>query len=500
MENTLRCRFFASCAGVTVQHLQDGWVKSAKSRVCPSCQIAGAQDRPVCMPSHMQPEPGQRIDDAIGFCAVCCANCSLQQCFVHSKSPKALGWKACGSQRTWKCVSCIHEVQHENARCTFYAACSSETTDSLIASQGWCKIGRGHHCASCQQAIRDNTPLAVPRDMHDLEPGQRIDADAGFILLCCRACLSKVCFLHPKSPKAAGWHSQRGYALCGDCRELPADFNGPPEPFSPGAEHSIVSQKILKLCQALNQYPDLPDWVRDVRDSRLKLEGKYAPWKGMGDPSEQDGGNAAGSILVLAMLCPDRFGVPGGESLKIVGVPPPPGILEISSRRARSSVGPDNRRTNFVEGLLNYWQHHERHRAIRAQLLEAWLLLYRAVLLVDPFDSLTVAVMARRCLNVPDEVEDELWWTEAARRRMIANRELQSQQFIQKTKLEAQQRWCNLWAVRPVDGNASSGGAGSNCGAALCRRDSPPTAILGMPPLAQVGDEVVPPPPPLRFA
>ena len=37
----------------------------------------------------------------------------------------------------------------------------------------------------------------------------------------------------------------------------------------------------------------------------------------MGDPDEQDSGNFAGSVLMLAMLCPARFGADGAEPLRI---------------------------------------------------------------------------------------------------------------------------------------------------------------------------------------
>ena len=72
----------------------------------------------------------------------------------------------------------------------------------------------------------------------------------------------------------------------------------------------------------------------------------------MGDPKEKDSGNFSGSVVMLAMLDPARFGVSDAEPLGIFE--DPANLLVLGERPARSSVGPDNRRTNAIEGILNF--------------------------------------------------------------------------------------------------------------------------------------------------
>merc|ERR1719460_847707 len=125
------------------------------------------------------------------------------------------------------------------------------------------------------------------------------------------------------------------------------------------------------------------------------------------------------AVLMLAMLLPDRFGVPGAPALNIFGVPPPMTVLQISSHRARSSVGADNRRTNAIEGLLNYWK--DVDEPIRPMLLETWVLVGRAVEIADPFHRLLIKGFARKCFAVPNAVLDDGWFEDMQAKLRAAN-------------------------------------------------------------------------------
>ena len=58
---------------------------------------------------------------------------------------------------------------------------------------------------------------------------------------------------------------------------------------------------------------------------------------------------------MLAVLLPHVYGVPGAAPLRVCGWPPPETLTHIS-RYSKSGRGPDNRRMNVWEALLNYWQ------------------------------------------------------------------------------------------------------------------------------------------------
>ena len=78
---------------------------------------------------------------------------------------------------------------------------------------------------------------------------------------------------------------------------------------------------------------------------------------GQGDDREADAGNKAGSALMLAVLLPHVYGVPSAGPLRVCGWPPPQSLTHISSNpQPRSGRGPDNRRMNVWEALLNHWQ------------------------------------------------------------------------------------------------------------------------------------------------
>ena len=104
-------------------------------------------------------------------------------------------------------------------------------------------------------------------------------------------------------------------------------------------------------------------------DANLREAGSYDPAAGKGLTTETDSGNFAGSLLLLAMLLPDTYGVEGADPLGIFGTPPPAGLIAVSSGCARSSVGVDNRRCNAIEGLLNLWQHDAALRGLREKVL-----------------------------------------------------------------------------------------------------------------------------------
>jgi len=91
--------------------------------------------------------------------------------------------------------------------------------------------------------------------------------------------------------------------------------------------------------------------------------GPYLPEDGLGCPSEKDWGNNSGSTLFLLLA---RAGLRcyGRET----------DILAEAEGFAKSSEGPDNRRTNFVEALLNELQHRPECRRVRELLKHAWRL------------------------------------------------------------------------------------------------------------------------------
>ena len=75
------------------------------------------------------------------------------------------------------------------------------------------------------------------------------------------------------------------------------------------------------------------------------------------------------------MLDPEAYGISGGRPLEnffgdnrwVMEFP--------STTPAQSGKGPDNRRTNFVEALLNDWQDLQDKQAIRDLLKCAWKLI-----------------------------------------------------------------------------------------------------------------------------
>jgi hypothetical protein len=79
----------------------------------------------------------------------------------------------------------------------------------------------------------------------------------------------------------------------------------------------------------------------DPTDQNLRQAAVYDPIHGLGIRSEWDANNEAGSCLILAMVLPERFGVPGAPALMIFGKDPPVSVISISDMPATSSRGPD---------------------------------------------------------------------------------------------------------------------------------------------------------------
>jgi len=59
---------------------------------------------------------------------------------------------------------------------------------------------------------------------------------------------------------------------------------------------------------------------------------------------------------MLAALFPTVYGIATAGPLRIFGTPPPICLTFIASAQARSGTGPDSRRQNAWEALLNHWQ------------------------------------------------------------------------------------------------------------------------------------------------
>lgn len=148
----------------------------------------------------------------------------------------------------------------------------------------------------------------------------------------------------------------------------------------------------------------MPDWLRCPTDLVCKERGRYDPAVGRGRPEEEDSGNMAGSALLLAMLLPAQFGVPGAPCLEILGVPVPSVLTFVSQRRPKSGAGVDNRRANVIEGLLNDWQHvaaESELGMLRRGLLQTWKAMRLAVDAIDDGEK-RVYEIVRPCLQVDD--------------------------------------------------------------------------------------------------
>ena len=155
---------------------------------------------------------------------------------------------------------------------------------------------------------------------------------------------------------------------------------------------------MCKLVSALNTCVR-PQWANAwVTDASLRAEGgKYL------NPDRPDHGNTAGSMLLLAMLAPETYGVPGTEPLIIFGSPPPETLMHIDKKRSRSGKGVDNRRTNAVEGLCFHFESTGDSR-MHDLLEEAWGAVAWAWSVLDPFNKKIVAEMVRPMFAVSDDL------------------------------------------------------------------------------------------------
>ena len=173
------------------------------------------------------------------------------------------------------------------------------------------------------------------------------------------------------------------------------------QPFPEGREIGLLARVTVQLTRSLNRSRFIPSWVGpDVTDALLRQHGSPE----LARFHEADPGNNAGSALVLAMLMPEEFGVPGAEPLRIFGLPLPPAVMAIGKTRSRSSRGSDNRRTNFLEGLLNSWG---AEVPARSQVMRAWRLFSYADKKVDVNRSFMVSDKVRLLFAVPDDAFPE---------------------------------------------------------------------------------------------
>ena len=135
-----------------------------------------------------------------------------------------------------------------------------------------------------------------------------------------------------------------------------------------------VVREILDVSSALDtayaQPASRPLWMTNPTDDNLREAGRYDPANGMGLAEEKDWGNFSGSVLMLAMLDAETY-LPGGSSpLVIFGA----GLLEKATAPPRSGRGPDNRRTNALEAILNHLQHFPHMAGVREKLQSTWRL------------------------------------------------------------------------------------------------------------------------------
>ena len=148
---------------------------------------------------------------------------------------------------------------------------------------------------------------------------------------------------------------------------------------APGRVAQAVQGLASKLQAAFALPASRPLWMREPSDSLLRAAGTYDPVRGLGVEDEMDWGNFSGSVLVLALLHPLRFGHPETPPLTIFG----DGLLELGTAALRSGKGPDNCRTNAVEALLNYFQLFPEQEQLRQTILETWRLVRLAVFMLE---------------------------------------------------------------------------------------------------------------------
>ena len=138
-------------------------------------------------------------------------------------------------------------------------------------------------------------------------------------------------------------------------------------------ELTPLAAQVVRLTNELNCLPmeRLPECIVHPEGFGLPYAARHEPRAGQGDDREADVANRAGSALMLAVLLPHVYGVPSAGPLRVCGWPPPESLTYISLS-PQSSRGPDNRRMNVWEALLNHWQGDhamEWHRDLLAHVL-----------------------------------------------------------------------------------------------------------------------------------
>ena len=354
---------------------------------------------------EMVPPPGACLENMRGYISVCCMDCHLVEYYMNLSTPLNRGWLG---PKCYVCSACVKdravaEVQEEQC-CRYFYNCRQKSMVGI--EYGWRQV----HVAGCKWWVCKNCQIAEQRDWAirippwaDPQPGDLTQNEDGLIIVCCHTCNAAQCFFHRKALKTWGWRPHYGLSMCAKCypavEEWDQDYRPPPLPFPIGCESSFLATKVVELTKLLNLSRFLPSWLSDLTDDNLRLHGRN--WNV--STGERDCGNAAGSILLLAMLCPEEYGVPGAPALLICGSPPHPSIIRISKKRPSSSHGPDNRRTNLVEGLLNPWQGMNREDPLRYVLWKTWFLFGRAEELVDPNRKKRVFENARRTFAITEE-------------------------------------------------------------------------------------------------
>ena len=141
-------------------------------------------------------------------------------------------------------------------------------------------------------------------------------------------------------------------------------------PWTRAAHRTPLAEQVVKLTEMLNCVPghQLPPCIVNPAGSTLARFARHDPEAGQGDDREVDVGNKAGSALMLAVLLPHVYGVPGVAALRVCGWPPPETLTHIS-QRSISGRGSDNRRMNVWEALLNYWYEDPQMADLRDLLL-----------------------------------------------------------------------------------------------------------------------------------
>ena len=132
----------------------------------------------------------------------------------------------------------------------------------------------------------------------------------------------------------------------------------------------------------------------------LRVAARYDPASSQCDAREADPGNRPGSALMLAMLLPQRFGVPGFPPLRCFGYPADPALLTLSPKaRPKSGSGPDNRRMNMLEALLNHWANDPLREDVRDLLQQTMVTFSVSLSVVDPHSQVPVWRLTRTALQ-----------------------------------------------------------------------------------------------------